>query len=76
MELKRLMELAGVESTTQLDELDNTEVKQHKDTIDTLRAKLKAAGINTSAMSDILILKFANVMKDITIESKEMKAKK
>ena len=65
MNKDRLMELAGI----QLNEYGGIEVKTNKDTISTLREKLKMAGVNTSSMSDMLILKFANAMKDITIEN-------
>jgi len=69
MKKSRLMELAGV--GLQLNELgtEGIDVEQNQDTIGVLRQKLKQEGINTSSMSDILILKFANAMKSITIES-------
>ena len=76
MKQSRLMELAGV--GLQLNELgtEGIDVEQKQDTIGVLRQKLKQEGINTSSMSDILILKFANAMKSITIESLKGKTEK
>lgn len=73
MELKRLIELAGVSSVKQLNELDGYDVKHNKDTISSLRKKLKGAGVNISNMSDDMVLKFANKMSEITIESLKTK---
>ena len=69
MNKQRLMELAGV--GLQLNELgtEGIDVEEKRDTIGVLRQKLKAQGIDTGSLSDILILKFANAMKSITIES-------
>ena len=69
MEKSRLLELAGV----QLNELDEPgyDVNQMKDTISSLRMKLKKANVNTVGISDQTVLKFANAMKEITIESLE-----
>lgn len=69
MEAQRLQELAGISSKyKQIDELHGVDVVYNKDTIRTLRKKLKAAGVAVNNMSDDLILKFANAMKEITIE--------
>lgn len=69
MKLDRLLELAGAPVGKQLNELDGIEVKHNKDTIGTLRMKLKNAGVNVTGLGDEMILKFANAMKEITIES-------
>lgn len=69
MKLDRLLELAGAPTGKQINELEGIDIKHHKDTIGTLRMKLKAAGVNVTGLGDELILKFANAMKEITIES-------
>lgn len=73
MKLERLMELAGVKAKApQLNELNDIEVTHNTDTISSLRAKLKAANVNTNGLSDELVLKFANAMKEITIENMKL----
>ena len=56
LEKERLMELAGV-SPKQINELGGIDVTHNKDTIMTLRKKLKAAQVDTSNMSDDMVLR-------------------
>jgi len=68
MKMERLVELAGLDGS-QLNEEDGYDVSEMKDTIDTLRVKLKGAGVDTSNMDDKMVWQYANKMKEITIES-------
>ena len=58
MDNKRLKELAGITES-------NYEVGEMKDTIKSLREKLKAENVDTSKMSDELVFRFATAMKKI-----------
>jgi len=66
MDKNRLLELAGISQVNELDQ-SGIESNQMHDTIESLRAKLKETGVNTTGLSDEFVLKFANAMKEINI---------
>lgn len=72
MKLERLLELAG-EPATQINELEGINVKHNNDNIQSLKGKLKEANVDVSNMTDEMVLKFANKMDEITVESLKSK---